>query len=329
MWAVCYYGDKLYLDFYHGICDGTGMYMVLSTILYYYISKKYGLRDHTGIRTLEDEIKPQEYIDPLDALPEIDLSSVSASRPEPAFMLIEDGGFTPCDQKLYDVVIPEKDFVRFSSANDASPGIMVSVLLARAVDRLFPEREKEIRSSYVMNARPMLGANETHHNCITTVFLDYSDKIKAMPFDRQCTVYRGKTFVQSDDDRVRKAMTVSSSRFKAVAKTMPGLEDKMKAYGMMMAGGKDLFTFLVSYVGKWKYPSVGKYINEFWTHVPRSNRFLVEIAAINGKIFLTIHQAFEEDTLLKAFEEELKENGISCHITELENDVASMKMPEM
>ena len=53
IWAVCYKDDFVYLDFYHGICDGTGMYMVLSTLLYYYIEGKYGNCDSTGIRTLE------------------------------------------------------------------------------------------------------------------------------------------------------------------------------------------------------------------------------------------------------------------------------------
>lgn len=53
IWAVCYKDDFVYLDFYHGICDGTGMYMVLSTLLYYYIDGKYGDCDSTGIRTLE------------------------------------------------------------------------------------------------------------------------------------------------------------------------------------------------------------------------------------------------------------------------------------
>lgn len=327
MWAVCYYEDKIYLDFYHGLCDGTGMYMVLSTILYYYTTQKYGDVESEGIRTLEDEIIPKEYIDPQDLLPEIDISNIPSSNLEPSFSLIEDGGFTPGKQKLYDMVIPEKDFLKFSSANDASPGVMVSILLARTIDKLFPERDKGIMGSYIINARPMLHAPETHHNCVHTVFLDYSDKIKKLPFDRQCTAYRGKTFIQSDEERIQKVMTVSSSRNKTIAKATPSVEGKIQTYGMMLSGGRRLFTCMVSYVGKWKYPSVGKHIKEFWTHVPNANGFLVEIAAVNGKIFLTMHQNFEEDTLVRAFEKELTENGINFETTEMLNDVAHLDLP--
>ncbi len=255
MWAVCFFEDKIFLDFYHGLCDGTGMYMVLSTILFYYTQKKYGDVESEGIRTLDDEITPDEYIDPQDYLPEIDVSNIPMPKREPAFSLIADGGFTPCKQKLYDVVIPEKDFVRFSSANDASPGIMVSILLARTIDNLFPDRSKGIMGSYVINGRPMLNSPKTHHNCVSTVFLDYSDQIKKMPFEKQCTVYRGKTFVQSDDERIQKAMVFSSSRYKAVAKSTPTVETKIKTFGMMILGGRNLFTYMVSYVGKWKYLS--------------------------------------------------------------------------
>ena len=49
VWAVCYRDDFIYLDIYHGLLDGTGMYMVLSTLLYEYCSRRYGVTDHKGI----------------------------------------------------------------------------------------------------------------------------------------------------------------------------------------------------------------------------------------------------------------------------------------
>ena len=102
----------------------------------------------------------------------------------------------------------------------------------------------------------------------------------------------------------------------------------MSTFAMFMEGGKKYYTVIVSYVGKWKYPSVGRHIKEFWTHVPNANDFTIEIAAINGKVYLTVHQGFEEDTLIKAFEEELKTNGISCNIREMQNDIAHLLFPD-
>ena len=314
VWAVCYNEDMIYLDIYHGLLDGTGMYMVLSTLLYEYCSRRYGVTDHTGVRTLEDDILPEEMIDPWDRLPDIDLTKLPKPDMKPAFSLLNDAGLTQAELEVIDLVIPEADFLKFTSANDASPGTMISLLFARAIDDLYPQRDKGIMSSYVINGRPMLNTPLDHHNCVHTVFMDYSDKIKAMPFDRQCTVYRGKTFIQSDAARVAGAITVNSCRNRMIAKSVPTFEGKADTFAKMLAGGRMLFTFMVSYVGKWKYKAVEPYISEFWTHVPPANSFLSEIAAVGGNIFLSVHQQYRDDTLLQSFMDELKKNGVDCFL---------------
>lgn len=69
----------------------------------------------------------------------------------------------------------------------------------------------------------------------------------------------------------------------------------------MLEGGKNFFTYSVSYVGQWKHKETGAHIREFWTHVPGQNGLLAEIAAINGNIFLSVHLDYEEDDVYKEF----------------------------
>jgi len=328
-WAVCYKDDKLCLDISHGICDGTGMYMVLSTLLYYYCADRYGVTDHTGIRTLEDPILPDESIDPLDYMPDMDMSKIPAPSLPPAYSLVEDAGLTPGDPVVYDIIIPEKDFLPFTSANDASPGTMISILFSRAIDELFPDRDKPLTNSYIINARPMLGTLNTHHNCVNTVMFDYSDRVKAMPFDRQCTVHRGATFIQSDADRVKGVMAVSANRNRMVARMAPTVEAKKQAFAQMLNGGKRFFTYMVSYVGQWKLKALSPYITEFWTHVPNANNLLTEIAAINGNIFLSVHQNFKEDLVIRKFTELLERNHVEYKLkAPMANDIATLSEPE-
>ena len=327
VWAVCYCEDRLYLDIYHGIADGTGMYMVLSTLLYYYCVQRYGVTDSTGIRTLEDPVLPDESTDPIDRLPQIDVSAVKRPPVTPAFSLVSDAGLTASEPVIYDIEMPEKVFVKFSSAHDASPGTMVSVLFSRAIDTLFPDRDKPLTNSYIVNARPMLGAPLTHHNCVGTVKFEYSDRIKAMPFDRQCTVHRGPTFIQSDADRVRNSVIYTSSMNKAV-RMIPGIEEKKQTYAKMLSGGRKMFSYMVSYIGKWKTVQLSPYVKEFWTHVPNANELLTEIAAINGRIFLSVHQNFKEDVVIKSFLDQLKENNVPFTVKEpVPNDVARFPEP--
>lgn len=49
-------------------------------------------------------------------------------------------------------------------------------------------------------------------------------RLKKMALDRQCTAYRGMTFLQSDEENVYKKMVFSSSRNKMVL-TVPKIED--------------------------------------------------------------------------------------------------------
>ncbi|MBR3015761.1 MAG: hypothetical protein IKH57_01545 [Clostridia bacterium] len=328
VWAVCWWKSCLYLDIFHGITDGTAMYMVLSTLLYYYCNQRYGVMDHTGIRTLEDPILPEESDDPADHMPQLDPSMLKAPQRPEAFSLTCDARLTPSNPIIYDVEMPEQAFVRFSSAHDASPGTMVSILFSRAIDALFPERKKPLTNSYIINGRPMVGAPLTHHNCVQTVSFEYSDRVKAMPFDRQCTVHRGTTFIQADPDRVSKSMVFSASVNRLTAQMASTSEAKKQAYARMLNGGKKYFTYMVSYIGKWKHEQLSPYVHEFWTHVPNANELLTEIAAINGKIFLSIHQNFCEDAIVRSFLHQLDENGIPYQANgPLTSDIAHFPEP--
>ena len=311
IWSVCYNADRLHLDISHGFLDGTGMYNVLRTLLYYYCAERYGVTDHSGILTLEDPILPEESRDPADEMPDMDLSKVAIPERPAAFSLTEDAGLTPSEPILRDIIIPEEAFVRFSSAHDASPGTMISILMSRTIDELFPERTAPLTNSYVINARPMVGKLLTHHNCVRTVIFTYTDRIKAMPFDRQCTVHRGTTFIQSDTGKVFGQIMVSANQRRMVDKMAPTAEGKKQIFAKMLNKGNSLFTYMVSYVGQWRWQQLSPYILEFWTHVPNVNNLLTEIAAVNGKIFLSLHQNFKEDTVLNCFLRQLDENSIS------------------
>ena len=307
VWSVCCAEDRIHLDFYHGITDGTGMYRVLATLLYYYCAERYGVTDHAGILTLEDPVDPAEFADPQDTLP------APGQPPAPmaeAFTLERDGGLTPAGPTLWDVEIPEDAFIAFTSANDASPGTMISLLLARAIDGLYPERTRDIVSAYVINARPMLHAEKTHHNCLCMALFPYSDRIRAMPFSRQCTVYRGMTFIQSDADRVAAGMAANAALIRASAQAARTTEKKKQVFGPMFRGGEGAVSFLVSYTGKWRHPALGKHMREFWAHPPNTFGLMVEIGAAGGKIFLTVQQRFREDTVRRAFLQQLEEHHV-------------------
>ena len=107
---------------------------------------------------------------------------------------------------------------------------MLSVLIARAIERVHPEHEAPLVSNYVVNARPMLRADDTFHNCTNRVVFHYDDRIRRMPLERQCTAYRGKTFIQADEDAIVQGMTVAGSMAQTIL-DLPDFATKAKLAG--------------------------------------------------------------------------------------------------
>ena len=328
IWAVCYDGDEIFIDFFHGLADGIGVSALTVTLLYYYCAERYGEDiDPRGIRRLEDPIDPTEYADPMDALPEIELPEQGSAAP-PVFDLIRDAGMTPCETIAYDIIVPEAPFLRFTSASDASPGTMVSLLCAKAIDECSPGRDKLILGHYAMNARPAIQAPNGHHNCLATIDLPYSERVKALPFQTQCTAYRGMTFLQSDADRVRPILTATASMLRKTAQN-PDLDARREVFHRFLEAACTGYSYVVSYTGQWRHPALAKYIREFWTHAPGALPFVIEIKSISGNLFLSVLQSFREDRYLNAFLSQLEQNGIPYTLSKTaKNDIAAFPMPD-
>ena len=307
IWAVCYEEDNLHVDFFHGRSDGTGLYSLIATLLYYYFDET----DNPGVKTLETEVTEAETHDPVDDLPLIDLSRLKLPPSPKALNLMKTSGLAHTDNKglILRLMIPEDSFLPFTREMDGTPGIMLSVLMARAVERVHPQHEAPLISNYVVNARPMLNANDSFHNCGNRVVFHYDDRIRQMPLERQCTAYRGKTFIQADADTIIPGMTVAGSMSQMIL-DIPDFSAKAAVARQAMEGTYDAATYMVSYVGKWKYPQLGKHIRAFWTETPSQSFPLLEIAAVNGNICVSFLQPFSERLYYGALLEELKENGI-------------------
>ena len=96
----------------------------------------------------------------------------------------------------------------------------------------------------------------------------------------------------------------------------------------MFSAGEGYISFLVSYVGKWPYTVLSKYIKEFWTHAPNTFSLMAEIAAVNGNFFISIQQRFREDCVREAFLDQLRENGIPCEVLRVVDcDIAYITEP--
>ena len=125
-------------------------------------------------------------------MPKLPPAALNRPKMPEAFSLLKDADLTPAEAMIYDITIPEDEFVSFSKEHLASPGSMICILFARAIDRLFPNRNSPLMNSYIINARPMVNDSKTIHNCVQTVNLNSRMRSGSFPWNSSA-VFTGKS----------------------------------------------------------------------------------------------------------------------------------------
>ena len=105
------------------------------------------------------------------------------------------------------------------------------------------------------------------------------------------------------------AMTIAGSAAQTIL-DLPDMDMKTQAAEKVIARSNNALTYTVSYVGKWKFPQLGRHIREFWVNTTVGGTPIIQLSAMNEQVFLTIIQPFSERMYYDALLEELKDQGI-------------------
>lgn len=325
--AFSWWDNWVWLDVSHALTDGTGAYELARTLLWYYCEARYGVRlEGERVRLVGDAIPSGEWQDPTmrDDLPD----PPRISRREAAFDLIEDGGLGPkAAARDFAIAIPEGEFMRFNIENDGSPATMLSLLLCRAVERLFPQRIKPLRVNLCVNQRPALGAPAARHNLVGMATLEYKDGMRGWPVGRQGTIFRGQTMVQTMEGRVLTG--VAAQRATAARIMAMGTDAERAAFcASLEPAARRAATATVSYVGKANFEGSERYIRDMRLTAGQTMPVLMEVSAVNGTFKLDLMQTFESDALVRALCRELEEGGVTYDLRDVRPvRLAAMDLP--
>lgn len=328
MIAFCWQDNWMILDVFHGMTDGTGAYEVLRTLLYYYCSERYQVKlKEEGIRLVGDEIPEEEWVDPV--VNRADLPTPERNEMSNALNVIDYAGLQDDHRHtVYSIAISESEFMRFNLDNDGSPGTMVSLLLSRAISKLYPRAEDVIRIALCVNQRKALHAPLAHQSLVGGAMLEYKDKMRDWSLEKQGTAYRGMVFAQTQEENA--LMGVAS--LKGMNGMLLSKESDAERLGIasyINSLTSRFVTATVSYVGKANYREAEQYIRDFrlWTS-SSGNGLLVEISAVNGRFTLDFLQSFSSPVYVNAFLKELEENGIVYDLQDVnELELPNIKLP--
>lgn len=325
MIAFSWQDNWIIMDMSHSITDGVGAYEILRTLLFYYCSEKYNVKlKEDGIRLVGDLIPDEEWIDPVEKA--TDLPVPPRIEMTKAINLVDVASLRNEMQKtVYSIAIPEIDFMKFNIENNGTPGTMVALFLSRAIAKIYPNYQDIIRVALCVNQRKALHAPLAHQSLVGGVILEYKEKMRDWPIDRQVMAYRGMVFAQTQEESVL-AGVASQKIINQMILSKETDQERIITAAYISDMAAKIISATVSYVGKANYKEAERYIRDFrlWTS-PITDNILIEISAVNGRFTLDFMQPFSSPIYVEAFLKELDENEITYDL----QDVNPLELPNI
>ncbi|MCI1634684.1 hypothetical protein [Bifidobacterium sp.] len=307
------YTDKLIrVAFHHCLCDGRGIKPFMETLMYYYCCERYGKNfDDAGILTLNTEIDPREYQEPLPSSPyDIDPEAIKAVDTD-GYALPES---TPNPEHCYrtSLSVDQDAFVALAKHFGATPGILAAELFSQAVVNLHPDTDKAVICNMAADMRFAVGGLPTRRNCTASLYLPYSTKEQGLGIAEVSSQYRSLIREQRSEDSAKKAINMQVSLFKKLD-SMDTLDSKRSMMGMF--DHLLLNTYVLSYVGQMQYNDFAKYVESVHMYSGGIKGLTLNMIAAGKTITFDILQGFEGDQYALSFAKELRDLGLECSLS--------------
>lgn len=309
--SVSFKNSTIFFDIYHGMMDATGALSFIQSIIYYYLTNKYGdIIDSFGIKKAGDAISPDESCNPVSKIDSFPEKPLSVYKPEEAFSLGDNDSTLDDISSAYYINICEKDLIEFSKSNDGTPNATISALMYKAITNIFPNIDKPVVCGVTMTTRPALKINDHFASLISLINLKYTPNTRDYDILKLGTLGRGMIMLQSQPENTLYSIGCQS-KFSDYLRSLNSPEEKCQAYDNLISKIRKLTTYSLSYVGQKSWYGLAPYIDNVYTPtIPGNKSFVIEINVINGVFGLCISQSFSNDTYVNAFLDVLKENNI-------------------
>ena len=302
-----YEGDRLAFEISHSLSDGAGFLPYLKSTMYLYLSEKTGKAfDPAGFRLPGDVIPESETGNPFAGL-DIDGAEEPMYQKQTItdfYRIKQTGEKNP---RIFYLKLPESQVMKYCHANDGSPNVFCSVMLARAVRRADPDDDKTITASVAIDHKAMLGNYDNYRMFANVVELDFPKDRSLEDVTKACTIARGQVMLQAQPENSLWAM----KQRKATSKIFDTMSLEMKTAAIAKKAASPRWTISVSYANSRSFGPLDPYIKElYFMAEPVVFDFGCEVTCINHSFFLAVLHKDSSDTLFKAFLAELSEIGM-------------------
>ena len=304
-------GKRMNLVIHHMIADGRSAMRFYKTLLYCYVSEKYGIQpDPKGITLPDSPISPDEDVKVFNLLDGED-GTMRTTVKDP--FVIPEAVKDEMKGYLYQVTIPEKEFLASSKGSDNSPLTLLIVYMSKMFQKLCPENEKDIYAGIAIDARNALNCPESRFTNSYVIFIKHSPSKIGLDMERLGTMTRGQIIVQSQEEILRYVHN-SVMRISAQIRSTTDQGERQRLMHQIYQLVASNPTYTISYVGNPEWGSLEPYIEEEYTLI-MNNKLFLEVNAAGGKFCIAWVQGFENDAYVKTLQSLLRENGINCDVS--------------
>ena len=300
--------DKtIFIDCSHYIADGMGVDPLMKSLLFLYVSERYGTEGLAmeRIRMPDSKICDGEHIYPFPENPmNTEELCVLNVMPKEVYGL-DPLAFDDEGLYAYHLHIPQRMMMKKASSSDGSPVSFLSVLLYRALHRLDSNIDKPIVAHVQHQYRAVLCAPMTHHSIVNYIPVVLQPRLNKWEVEKQNTVVRGQVILKGGEE----ADIASINRFIEAFPSEGTFDDKRKAmaeYADKSILGK---TFGISYVGKMDWCGLEHYVDDLHAYIGEKhtkNMLIIEVMTVGEDFSLTFMQSGRGEKYLNAFMEEMR-----------------------
>lgn len=303
------YDRVIRIDVFHGLTDGRGFMPMLKTLLYYYLSfETKTVLPSRGINLYDDQIDSREWEDPYPK--EVKKKYLSVWTRKKKNFILPEAGTAKHVQYCHRLTFPVNSFMEYTREKDGSPGVMFSLLLARAIHKVHPETEGDIIGGMSVDLRKIFHQSPSHKSLITIIDLVHSQQLIGKSTYELAASYRSMVYLRSDEVEMKHHLA-SAVKLTNRILSQPLLEDKKRLARKIVANSFKKFTYQISYVGQVDYGALASYIDGINVRLDVCGLgVMMEIQCVNDKFHVDFMEESKELIYFQAFEEQLKKHRI-------------------
>ena len=307
--------NTIFIDCSHYLADGMGVSPLMMSLLYLYVSERYGAEKLKAerIRMPDSPICDGEHIYPFpDRAINNEELRILPKEPDEVYDL-DPAVFDEKGLYAYHLHIPQNEMMAKASSSDGSPVSFLSVLLYRALHRLDHNIDKPVVAHVQHQYRAVLRTPMSHHSLVNYISVAMVPRLSKWDVEKQNTVVRGQVILKGDKD----SDIASINRLIEAFPNESSFDDKKDAMARFAEKSVLGKTFGISYVGKMDWCGLEHYVEDLHAYIGEKhtkNMLLIEVMTVGEDFSLTFMQSGKGEKYLNAFMDEIRSLGISVNL---------------